>query len=103
MIAVIFKFKLPSGIKRDEVISKFEHNLSRWTDNPDLLRKSFIVNIDKLIAGVIYVWKEKINSDIWLGAEFKKMVRDNFGAEPILECFETPIVVDNLAGNISKE
>ena len=31
------------------------------------------------------------------------MVKDNYGDEPSLQFFETPIVVDNLTGNITKE
>ena len=31
------------------------------------------------------------------------MVKDNFGDEPLLQFFETPIVVDNFADNIMSE
>ena len=47
--------------------------------------------------------ERKKHADIWLGAEFRKMVRDNYGDEPSLQFFETPIVVDNFTGNITKE
>ena len=49
------------------------------------------------------MWKEKIHAEIWLGAEFKKMIKDNYGHEPTLQFFETPIVVDNHTGDITKE
>ena len=44
-----------------------------------------------------------MHAEICLGAEFRKMVKDNYGDEPSLQFFETPIVVDNLTGNITKE
>ena len=103
MITVIVNFKLPTGINRDEVIGKFENNTNKWRDNPDLIRKYYIIDLDRGIAGGVYLWKEKIHAQIWLGSEFKKMVKDNYGEEPVLQFFETPIVVDNLAGNITKE
>ena len=31
------------------------------------------------------------------------MVKDNYGEEPTFQFFETPIVVDNLTGDITKE
>ena len=31
------------------------------------------------------------------------MVKDNYGEEPTFHFFETPIVVDNLTGDITKE
>nr|ADI17621.1 hypothetical protein [uncultured delta proteobacterium HF0130_19C20] len=49
------------------------------------------------------MWKENIHVEIWLGAEFKKLVKDNYGDELSLQFFETPIVVDNYTGNILKE
>ena len=44
-----------------------------------------------------------MHAEIWLGAEFRKMVKDNYGEEPTFQFFETPIVVDNIAGDITKE
>ena len=49
------------------------------------------------------MWKEKVHAEIWHGAEFRKMVKDNYGEEPTFQFFETPIVVDNLTGDITKE
>ena len=31
------------------------------------------------------------------------MVKENYGEEPTFQFFETPIVVDNIAGGITKE
>ena len=103
MFTVIVNFKLPEGITREELISKFDQTISKWRNTPELISKSYIIDLDKGIAGGVYLWKEKIHANIWLGAEFKKMVKDNYDVEPILHYFETPIVVDNIAGSITKE
>ena len=44
-----------------------------------------------------------MHAEIWLGAEYIKMFKDNYGDELSLQFFETPIVVDNYTGNILKE
>ena len=31
------------------------------------------------------------------------MVKENYGEEPTFQFFETPIIVDNITGNITKE
>ena len=103
MITVIVNFKLPEGITRDEIISKFEQTTQKWRDNQDLIRKNYLIDLDRGIAGGVYLWKEKMHAEIWLGAEFRKMVKDNFGEAPPFQFFETPIVVDNIAGDITKE
>ena len=44
-----------------------------------------------------------MHAEIWLGAEFRKMVKENYGEEPTFQFFETPIVVDNIAGDITEK
>ena len=103
MITVIVYFKLPDGMTREEIISKYEQTVSKWSNNSDLIRKNYLIDIDRWIAGGVYLWKEKMHAEIWLGAEFRKMVRDNYGEEPTFQFFETPVVVDNITGDIIKE
>ena len=103
MITVIVNFKLPDNITREEIISKFEQTSKKWFDNRDLIRKNYLIDIDRGIAGGVYLWKEKMHAEIWLGAEFRKMVKDSYGEEPSFQFFETPIVVDNIAGDIKRE
>ena len=97
MITVIVYFKLPDGTTREQIIPKFEQTAQKWSDNQDLIRKNYLINLDRRIAGGVYLWKKKMHADIWLGAEFRKMIRDNYGSEPTFQFFETPIVVDNTA------
>ena len=103
MITVIVYFKLPDGITREEIISKFEQTAQKWRDNQDLFHKNYLIDLDRGIAGGVYLWKEKMHAQIWLGADFRKMVKENYGEEPTFQFFETPIVVDNIAGGIMKD
>ena len=103
MITVIVYFKVSEGTTRDDIISKFEQTTQKWHDNKDLIRKNYLIDIERGIAGGVYLWNEKMHADIWLGAEFKKMVKDTYGEEPTFQFFETPIVVDNITGEITKE
>ena len=102
MVTVIVYFKLPDGMTREEIISKFEQTTQKWSDNQDLIRKNYLVDLDRGITGGVYLWKKKMHADIWLGAEFRKMVKENYGEEPTFQYFETPIVVDNITCDITK-
>ena len=75
----------------------------KWLDNQHLIRKNYLIDLDRRIAGGVYLWKEKMHAGIWIFAEFSKMVRDNYGDEPTFQFFETPILLDNITGNITKE
>ena len=100
MVTVIVYFKLPDGITREDIIFKFEQTTQKWQDNQDLISKNYLIDLDRGIAGGVYLWKEKIHAEIWLGAEFRKMVKDNYGEVPTLQFFETPVVLDNITGEI---
>ena len=102
MFTVIVYLKLPDGMTRENIISKFEQNTQKWRDNQDLICKNYLIDLDRGIAGGVYLWMEKMHAEIWLGAEFRKMVKDNYGEEPTFQFFETPIVVDNITGYITK-
>jgi len=103
MITEIVTFKLPQGATREEIFSNYEKTAPTWGENPDLIRKNYIFDAENGIAGGVYLWKEKAHAEKWHGAEFRKMVREIYGAEPESQYFETPIVVDNVAGDIVKD
>lgn len=102
MITEIVTFKLPDGSKRSDVLSTFDKTASTWRDNPDLIRKNYLFDAESGTAGGVYLWKEKSHAEKWHGPEFRDRIRKLYGAEPTSQFFETPIVVDNVAGEITK-
>jgi hypothetical protein len=103
MITEIVTFKLPNGSVREDVFANFEKTAPVWGDNPDLIRKNYLFDAESGIAGGVYLWREKAHALKWHGAEFRAKVKALYGAEPSSQFFETPIVVDNLAGEIVKD
>ena len=103
MITEIVTFKLPDGMTREEVFSNYEKTAATWAENPDLIRKNYLFDAEKGIAGGVYLWREKAHAEKWHGAVFRKKVKETYGAEPQSEFYETPIVVDNQVGEIAKD
>ena len=103
MITEIVTFELPDGTTREDVFKAFEQTAPVWGDNPDLIRKNYLFDVDGGIAGGVYLWRERAHAEKWHGAEFRKKIKAVYGAEPISQFFETPIVVDNLTGEITSE
>ena len=103
MITEIVTFELPDGTTREDVFKAFEQTAPVWGDNPDLIRKNYLFDVDGGIAGGVYLWRERAHAEKWHGAEFRKKIKAVYGAEPISQFFETPIVVDNLTGEITWE
>jgi Putative mono-oxygenase ydhR len=95
LITEIVTFKLPAGTTREDVFSKYEKTAPVWKANPDLIRKYYIFDAEQGIAGGVYLWKEKAHAEKWHGEEFRRRVKEMYGAEPDCRYFETPIVVEN--------
>jgi hypothetical protein len=74
-----------------------------WSENPDLIRKNYIFDPATGIAGGVYLWKEKAHAEKWHGAEWRKVIKELYDSEPQSQFFETPVVVDNVAGVIAVE
>jgi hypothetical protein len=72
-----------------------------WRENPDLIRKYYLFDAKSGVTGGVYLWKEKAHAEKWHGEEFRKKVKELYGAEPESQFFETPIVVDTVAGEVT--
>ena len=68
-----------------------------------MIRKNYIFDPEKGVAGGVYLWKDRSHAEKWHGAEWRKVIEELYGSEPESQFFETPIVVDNLAGEIVKD
>ena len=103
MITEIVTFEVPAGTTREKHLLNSEKSALTWSENPDLIRKNYIFDPEKGIAGGVYLWKERAHAERWHGAEWRKIIEELYGSEPESQFFETPIVVDNLAGEIVKD
>jgi hypothetical protein len=102
MITEIVQFAVPADMSREEIVANFEATAPLWHDNPDLLRKNYLLDLEARTAGGVYLWKTRADAEKWHGAAFRDRVRRIFGSEPVSVFFETPVVVDNVAGAIVK-
>jgi hypothetical protein len=103
MITEIVTFRLPAGMTHDDVVANFEKTAPNWKANPDLLRKNYLVDASRGVAGGVYLWKERAHAEKWHGEAFRNKVKEIYGSEPEIRFFDTPIVVDNVAGEIVKD
>lgn len=103
MITELVTFKLPPGATREGVFANFEKTAEGWLKNPDLVRKYYLFDAVKGVAGGVYLWKERAHGEKWHGADFRARVRDLYGAEPDCQFFETPIIVENRTGELERD
>jgi len=97
MITEIVLFSLPEGMTREQVVAAFRDSAPKWRANRDLIRKNYLYDAEKRQGGGAYLWKDIAAAKRWHGEEFRKLVRQRYGSEPVFQYFETPVVVDNAA------
>ena len=102
MITTIVQFKLPAPVTRAKAQELFLGTAPKYRDASGLIRKYYLLSADGTTAGGAYLWKSRDDADRLYTAEWRQFISKTYGAEPKVEYFETPVIVDNLSKSIEK-
>ncbi len=100
MIITVVQFKLPEPITRDQAKEIFLNTAPKYREVEGLLRKNYILSEDGKIAGGVYLWKTRDHARELYGDQWRAFVTEKYGSEPSVQYFESPVLVDNVAGEI---
>ncbi len=98
MITTLVQFALPSPITLAEATRRFESSAPKYQNLAGLIRKYYIRSEDGRVAGGIYLWETRAAAERVFSGEWRERVEKLYGAAPTIAWFDTPVVVDNLAG-----
>ena len=101
MITTIVQFRMPEPVSVAQARALFTSTAPRYLGMSGLVRKYYILSEDGLFAGGVYLWQsradaERIYTDAW-----RDFVRGKYGSEPELAWFHTPVLVDNVTGEVA--
>ncbi len=97
MVTVIVQFKVGDA-KVEAVKETFVDSVPRYQQVPGLLRKYYLLSDDGDTAGGVYLWKSREDAEALYTQEWKQMIKEKYGSEPVLSYFESPVIVDNQYG-----
>lgn len=103
MITTLDQFNLSTALSGNEVKEDFSNLAPRLREVLGLVRKYFLLSEDGRTAGGVYLWESKAAAERLYTDDFKKSIVDRYGSEPSVTYFESPVVVDNLVGEITKD
>lgn len=103
MITAFVQFKLPKPVTREKAREIFSSTAPRYRDVPGLIRKYYILSADGATAGGVYLWKSRDDAERLYTDDWRQFIADKYGAEPSVEYFATPVVVDNVIDEIIAE
>ncbi|HEY1559326.1 MAG TPA: hypothetical protein VGF71_00385 [Caulobacteraceae bacterium] len=100
MPLALVQFRLKTPVSPEEARTLFEATAARYLGYPGLIRKSYFHADDGVLVGALYEWETRGAGEALYDAAWRARVTAHYGAEPELTWLETPVVVDNLAGEI---
>jgi Putative mono-oxygenase ydhR len=102
MITAIVQFKLPKPVTLEEAAAMFESTAPKYKNLPGLVRKYYLRSEDGGTAGGVYLWETKAAAEKVYNAEWRERVGKLYGNAPQVTFFDTPVIVDNAAGAVTR-
>jgi len=100
MITVINSIRLPEPISVAEARALFLQTAPQYQQLPGLIRKVYTLSEDGAIVGGVYLWRSREAADALYTPQWKARVAEHYGASPTLVYLESPVVVDNVSGEV---
>ena len=95
MITAVVTFKVAKEMTPAKALETFKAASPRFQNVPGLIRKQFLYDGDKSIAGGVYLWESRAAAEACYRGVWKDNIRKVALSEPNIAWFETPVVVDN--------
>ncbi|PCI68113.1 MAG: monooxygenase [Piscirickettsiaceae bacterium] len=100
MITSIVNFTLPLPITLEKVTDLFEKGADNYRTVPGLIRKYYLLSNDGRTAGGVYLWESQEQAADFYNQEWFQLIEEKYHSKPIISYFQTPVIVDNLAGTL---
>lgn len=100
MIAAVVQFMLPAPVTREKARDLYLETAPKYRVVEGLIRKYYLLSQDGRAGGGVYLWKSKAHAEKLFTPEWRQFIKERYGAEPQISFFESPVVVDNLTGEI---
>lgn len=103
MVTTLIQIKLSQTLSLDKAQDIFASTAPKYIEIQGLIRKYYILSEDGETAGGVYLWESRKASETLYTDEWKKFILQKYGSEPSVTYFHSPVIVDNLLGEIIKD
>lgn len=100
MITALLQTRLPEPVTPQQALEMFRRTAPNYQDKEGLIRKYYLLSEDGHSVGGVYLWQSRAQAEQVYTDEWREYVKKTFGDYPSLVYFETPLVVDNLSGEL---
>ena len=99
MIIVIVTFNIDTKLTDVVLKDKFLETSPLYKETPGLIRKNYISDTSKNLAGGVYCFDNIENAKSWVDESRINWITDRF-SKPDIKYFQNPVIVDNKTNEI---
>jgi len=100
MITALVQFKLPEPMSPDKAQAVFAGTAPKYREVKGLVRKYYLLSEDGATAGGVYLWESRADAEQLYSDDWKAFIAQKYGTKPSITYFASPVIVDNLVGQI---
>ena len=100
LFVVIVEFKIPDDLNSNDIKKKFQETAPMYQETTGLIRKNYLLNKDKNIAGGVYIFDNSKNAHVWFDQSRIKWLTERY-SEPEVSYFYSPVEVNNSDNKIN--
>jgi hypothetical protein len=100
MITALVQFKLPQPMPRDKAQAVFADTAPKYRGVKGLIRKYYLLSEDGTTAGGVYLWESREAAEQLYTEDWTAFIMQKYGTRPSVTYFASPVIVDNLVGQI---
>ena len=99
MIVVVVTFQISSELDAAVLKEKFLETAPLYKDAKGLIRKNYIADMENHHSGGVYYFDNMENAKNWFDDERVEWITNRY-SKPNIQFFDSPVMVDNVAGEI---
>jgi hypothetical protein len=84
---------------RNEVAKRFKASVPHYKDVPGLIRKYYTLGDDGACGG-FYEFESRAQAEAFFTDTWKDGMQARFGDRPVVTFFDSPVMIDNVAGSV---
>jgi hypothetical protein len=102
MHTAIVTIPLPPDLTLEQYAAYTSEIAARFQGVPGLVRKNFLFNREVGLGGGVYTWVNRAVGERFYAGVWRENILAKFGVEPKIEWFDSPVIVDNESGKVTR-
>jgi hypothetical protein len=87
----------------DKAKEIFSCTAPKYREIKSLILKYYLFPQDGQTTGKVYLWHSRADAEQQCTDEWRRSILEKYNAEPTVQYFQNPVIVDNLNGEILKD